>query len=99
MSEIITAETLVEEETILCNNAGDRCEECPDINYNPPSQSECEYFDMRSGTPICTRADGTQRVLDNWISSPPGHFGSLVCPDLVTVLETEAPLPQDPTTI
>lgn len=62
MTERITAKTLVVEETVLCNDAGSRCEDCPDINYDPPRDSDCQYFEVQSGVPVCTREDGTQSI-------------------------------------
>jgi len=40
------------------------CEDCPDVNPNPPSISECDYFEQTQGGPVCRRPDDpTNRFL------------------------------------
>jgi hypothetical protein len=86
MSETITATTAVLEKGMLCKSAGERCEICPDINFDRPADpdSDCEYYEIRSGTPICTRQDGMQQALTEWIAA---DLGSLACPNLLEMLE------------
>jgi hypothetical protein len=53
----------------LIYDSGDGCEDCPDINLDPPSKSQCPYFDVRSGIPICLRDDGMVKKLEDHMKS------------------------------
>jgi hypothetical protein len=91
VAETIVAETLVAEEVLLSSNTANRCEDCPDVNFDPPYSSECLYFEVRSGRPVCIKEDGLQRELSGLLRS--SRLGSLACPNLVAILETGAQLP------
>lgn len=56
--EKTVAVVLEEQEMIICDDEGERCEDCPDVNPNPPRSSDCRFFEVRIDGPICTRADG-----------------------------------------
>jgi hypothetical protein len=45
------------------------CEDCPDVNENPPSQSECPYFfPIAGGRPECLREKNTDFTNNNEFS-------------------------------
>lgn len=75
--KIVLETTVLERAPSLCSNKGSRCPECPDFNTNPPDDSECLYFEVRGGIPICTRADGMQKQLERWLDSGVGGVGNL----------------------
>lgn len=54
--------TMSRSQDILFDNS-DCCEDCPDVNPDPPSDSECPYFDVRNGKPVCTRPTGLERMM------------------------------------
>jgi hypothetical protein len=45
------------------------CEDCPDINPQPPEQSECEYFDATVCPAICTREDSLGKQVIGFLTS------------------------------
>ena len=55
--------TLEARSMMLCGGGGDRCEDCPDGNFNPPAQSDCPNFRNETGTPYCDRDDSFERQL------------------------------------
>lgn len=54
--------TMTRAESVLFDNSN-CCEDCPDVNPDPPSDSECPNFDIRNGIPICTRPTGLERMM------------------------------------
>jgi|GEM_PF-6825605 len=68
MSERMTITTLEVKETLI-ERQEDCCKDCPDVNSEPPSKSDCPYFEIRSSIPVCNREDGMQKMLESVIRS------------------------------
>lgn len=86
-----SAETLVLERTELSTvDNANSCEDCPDVNFDPPTNSDCPYFDVVHGTPICTKEGNTQKQLESWFRT---DIGNTACLNLVRAVETNKQLP------
>lgn len=53
------------------------CRDCPDINDNPPKESECPYFDTSAGFPVCTREGGPEAELQAIIKRTSQGMGNV----------------------
>lgn len=50
--------------TVSFTDTSNCCEDCPDINDNPPSQSECPNFELEAGRwPICKREGNSDDMI------------------------------------
>lgn len=41
------------------------CEDSPDVNVNPPRDSECPNFNVEAGIAVCDKDDGTERTFQS----------------------------------
>lgn len=55
---------------LLCGNGAERCDGCPDINFNPPKDNDCPNFRMEGDTPVCEHPDGFERLRARMIGVP-----------------------------
>jgi len=85
------AKTLEAPRAIISNDASSRCEDCPVINPNPPSESDCPNFELLGSEPFCNKEDSTRRQIDG--GGIGTGIGSIACPRLVESLEQGQPLP------
>ncbi len=52
---------------IICKDTSACCEDCPDVNDNPPSVSECPFFEFEAGKwPMCTRPGNSDQELNQF---------------------------------
>ncbi|MGH7192829.1 MAG: hypothetical protein ACREJM_04745 [Candidatus Saccharimonadales bacterium] len=85
----IVAETVTmsRAENVLFDNS-DCCEDCPDVNPDPPSDSEGPYFDVRNGKPMCTRPTGLERMMGGGgAGTGVEDFGKPACKQLIERVE------------
>ena len=71
MSEIIktmSTDVLEAKQPLLSENDNNRCEDCPEINPDPPVTSDCPNFEIRSGGAVCNREDGLQKELERFLA-------------------------------
>lgn len=52
-------------ELTTCSDTSNCCEDCPDANVNPPSASECPYFEVYGNVPVCTREGNSDNQIRN----------------------------------
>lgn len=55
--------TLTRSEGVLFDTS-DCCVDCPDVNPDPPNDSDCPYFEIRDGKIVCNRSTGLERLID-----------------------------------
>lgn len=61
----------------LLDIGSNACEDCPDVNPNPPDRSECPHFDsVTYDFPVCTREDGFDAQMRQFVG-PINFVGSL----------------------
>lgn len=68
LGSIVVATVLeAQPQTVLSSNTSACCEDCPDVNDNPPSQSECPNFEViENGWPVCTRDGNSDQQLNQF---------------------------------
>jgi hypothetical protein len=88
----VKAETATLPETdVWIADESERCEDCPDVNPNPPSSSDCPHFEVTIGGPTCDKQSELQRWLGGGGGAGTGvadtvHMRAcLVCPLMVEV--------------
>jgi hypothetical protein len=90
MIKTLGSTTLLAPELTLADTKGNSCEDCPDINPDPPNDSDCPYFDRVGSVPTCTKEGNTQRQLERWLGQ---GIGNTVLPRLADVAESIDQLP------
>ena len=88
----LTGDTALLDPPIVCADAaGSRCGDCPRTNLEPPSESDCPYFENWDGNPTCTKEGPTERQIVGGRRS----IGAvdLVMPNLVELAAAGEPLP------
>jgi len=65
--EKMSIDVLEAKQSLLSEDVSDRCEDCPDINLEPPAQSDCPHFEMQPGGPICNREDSMRKELERFL--------------------------------
>jgi hypothetical protein len=84
---------MLEEDPALCFSGPGGCDGCPDTKFEPPYNTDCEFYDEQNGIPTCTREDGFQREVEGLLASVGPRLGQSVCPSLVEVAGQGVELP------